>query len=210
MYSKVQYISQGSTANEQLNNIKMVLDADYKWIQLRFKNQSDEVLMPLAEKVKKLCDVYDATFIVNDHIEIAKSIDASGVHLGLTDSSVMNARTVLGNEKIIGGTANTLADVLQRIDEGCNYIGLGPFRFTKTKEKLSPVLGLEGYESILKSLNEVGKSIPLYAIGGIELHDVQTLMQTGLYGIAVSGLLTNNTIAFKELQQEVEANITLK
>ena len=191
-YSKVQYISQGHTAEEQLSNIKAVLDKGFDWIQLRFKNQTDTELRLVAEKVKALCDSYRATFIMNDHVEIAQTVDASGVHLGLSDTSIATARTILGNDKIIGGTANTIQDVLQRIDENCDYIGLGPFRFTSTKEKLSPILGLEGYRTILDALEKQHKIIPVYAIGGIQLEDVQSLMDIGLQGIAVSGLLTNN------------------
>jgi len=200
VYSKVQYISQGNTATEQLNNIQSVLDKGFDWIQLRFKNQPEEEIVRVAEKVKLLCDNYKATFIVNDHVDIAATVDASGVHLGLTDTSVADARAVLGFHKIIGGTANTITDVLQRIDESCDYIGLGPFRFTSTKEKLSPVLGLEGYQSIIDTLKEKGKTIPVYAIGGIKQDDIQSLMDIGLQGIAVSGLLThNNHLTYQSL-----------
>lgn len=206
MYSKIQYISQGATADEQLKNIHTVLDLGYTWVQLRFKNQPESIVAPLAEDVKKTCEPYNATFIVNDHVGIAKSSDAHGVHLGLKDDSVAEARAVLGSDKIIGGTANTAFDVLQRIEEGCNYIGLGPFRFTNTKEKLSPILGLDGYESILRLLQKDHTSIPIYAIGGVKTEDVQSLMQTGLYGIAVSGLLTHNVIPLDKFLSEITSN----
>ena len=206
MYSKIQYISQGTTADEQLKNIRIVLDLGYTWIQLRFKHQPELIVAQLAENVKKACAPYNATLIVNDHVGIAKSSDANGVHLGLKDVSIAEARTVLGSDKIIGGTANTASNVMQRIEEGCNYIGLGPFRFTNTKEKLSPILGLEGYASILRLLQKNNKSIPVYAIGGVKTEDVQSLMQTGLYGIAVSGLLTHNKIPITELLSELTSN----
>lgn len=200
MYKNIQYISQGNTAEEQVSNIQTVLDAGFKWVQLRFKNQEEKDLIRVAEKVKLLCDTYQATFIINDHVEIAKSVDASGVHLGLSDTSIAIARGVLGKEKIIGGTANTLQDVLQRIAENCDYIGLGPYRFTKTKEKLSPVLGPEGYAPILKALHERQKKVPIYAIGGIEQDDIEGLLKIGIHGIAVSGLLTNDIMRQQFLQ----------
>ena len=191
MFSRLQYISQGSTATAQLNNIQQALSAGCNWIQLRYKNATTEEVIVLAEKVKRLCTDHAATFIINDHPLIAKTVDADGVHLGLTDMTVQQARQIIGSNKIIGGTANTLEDVLQRVDEGCSYIGLGPLRFTTTKEKLSPVLGLRGYEEIIEALLLRGITIPIYAIGGIVLGDIQALMKTGVYGVAVSGIITN-------------------
>lgn len=190
MYSSIQYISQGATAAQQLANIQSVLDWGYDWIQLRWKQEPESSVMMLAEKVKLLCDRYQATLIINDHAAIAKAVDADGLHLGLGDMPVLQARELLGTDKIIGGTANTLADVLQRITESCNYIGLGPFRFTTTKAKLSPVLGMEGYLQIMKALADAGNTIPVYAVGGIQEADIADLLDTGLHGVAVSGMLT--------------------
>lgn len=191
MYSKLQYISQGDTAEKQLNNIHEALDAGCDWVQLRCKNELPEGIRRLAEKVKKLCTEYAATFIINDHPEIANQTDADGVHLGLDDMPIAEARTIVG-DKIVGGTANTLTHVLQRVEEGCNYIGLGPFRFTTTKEKLSPVLGLAGYENIMNELSKLGIEIPVFAIGGIVPEDIKSIIQTGVYGVAVSGVITHH------------------
>jgi thiamine-phosphate pyrophosphorylase len=192
MQIKLQYISQGKTSSEQLENIRQALDAGCKWIQLRFKYASEEDLIKTAEKAKDLCAKHEAVFIVNDRLELAKTVDADGVHLGLSDESPVIARALLGKEKIIGGTANTLDDVLQRVEEGCDYVGLGPFRFTTTKEKLSPVLGTEGYENIIGELKKRNVKIPVYAIGGIVPEDVTDLLYVGVHGIAVSGIITNH------------------
>lgn len=191
MYSKLQYISQGKTSKEHLLNIQSVLDAGCSWIQLRLKNVDPLEYESMANKVKEICSKYKATFIINDNVLIAKNCDSDGVHLGLNDMLVLEARKILGENKIIGGTANTLEDVLKRIDEQCNYIGLGPYKFTNTKTNLSPILGLKGYSEIISKLNTEQKQIPIYAIGGIELQDIEQLFQTGIHGIAVSGLLTN-------------------
>lgn len=190
MYSRLQYISQGTTATGQLNNIQQALSAGCNWIQLRFKNATTEEVTALAEQVKSLCTEHAATFIINDHPHIAKAVDADGVHLGLSDMSINEARQIVGSHKIIGGTANTLEDVLQRVKEGCSYVGLGPLRFTTTKEKLSPVLGFKGYEEIIESLIQHHITIPIYAIGGIVVEDIQAIIQTGVYGVAVSGIIT--------------------
>jgi thiamine-phosphate pyrophosphorylase len=192
MYSKIQYISQGLTAIEQFNNIQQALDAGCSWIQLRFKNADTQELIPLAENVQLLCKKYEATFILNDYPQLAKQLDTDGVHLGLQDTSITAARTLLGDQKIIGGTANTLADALQRVREGCNYIGLGPLRFTPTKEKLSPVIGIAGYQHILNELKKEEIETPVYAIGGVIPADVPDLAACGVYGIAVSGIITQH------------------
>jgi thiamine-phosphate pyrophosphorylase len=201
MFSKLQYISQGNTASEQLKNIQEVLDGGCTWIQLRFKKAEQTEFMKVAESVKKMLTAYKATLIINDHADIAKAVDADGVHLGLQDMPVIEAKKIIGEHKIIGGTANTFEHVIQRYNEGCHYVGVGPFRFTTTKEKLSPVLGLEGYNMLIKKLDAQGISLPIYAIGGIIPDDMEALMQTGIYGIAVSGTITNHQHKKQIVQQ---------
>ncbi|MBI1837298.1 MAG: thiamine phosphate synthase [Flavobacteriia bacterium] len=189
---KLQYISQGQTAEEHFLNCQQVLEAGGKWIQLRMKNFTEEVVEETALKVKELCKTFGAVFILNDNVQLAKKIDADGIHLGLTDTSIQKAKEILGKDKIFGGTANSLEDVIQRINEGCNYIGLGPFRFTTTKDKLSPILGLEGYKKLINQLNEEQRKTPIIAIGGIEVADISTILKTGISGIALSGILTHS------------------
>ncbi|MBK1895020.1 thiamine phosphate synthase [Chryseobacterium sp. YIM B02567] len=192
MKEKLQYISQGNTKEEQEFNIYNALDAGVKWVQVRWKNASESELVELCEKARILCNEYQAICIINDHIQIAKEIEADGVHLGLNDDSILKARQILGANKIIGGTANTLEHVLQRVQESCDYIGLGPLRFTETKEKLSPILGFEGYQQLIEDLKARLIDIPMiYAIGGVRLEDIELLQQIGIYGVAVSGQITS-------------------
>lgn len=193
MYNKIQYISQGNSIKEQLLNIEEVLDAGCEWLQLRYKNASKGESLQLALSVSKIIESYNCRFIINDHPEIAKEVDADGVHLGLNDMPVAIARAIIGEDKIIGGTANTLSDLLQRHTEQCDYIGLGPFRFTTTKENLSPILGLKGYNEIMSQLNEQQITTPVFAIGGIEQDDISEILKTGIYGVALSGLITHHT-----------------
>ncbi|CAD0002790.1 thiamine phosphate synthase [Flavobacterium salmonis] len=201
MFNKLQYISQGETAEKQLYNIHQALDAGCDWIQMRFKNQTPEKRFVLAEAVKVLCEEYLANFIVNDDVILAQKIGADGVHLGLTDMSIPGARAILGNRKIIGATANTFEDVLIQSKNGCDYIGLGPFQFTETKEKLSPILGAEGYVSILNKMKTQNILTPVYAIGGITLENIEILVKTGIHGIAVSGMITKSPEKQKLVQQ---------
>ncbi len=190
MLTKLQYISQGLTEQEQYDNIYAVLDAGCQWIQIRWKNQSEVNILKLSEKVKLLTDSYSATLIINDYPTIAKTVDAHGVHLGLTDMNVQQAKQLLHPNQWIGGTANSLQDVTKRINEQVTYIGLGPYKFTNTKDNLSPILGLVGYQNILQNIKN--KDIPIYAIGGIELSDVQDIVNTGIYGVAMASAITKS------------------
>ena len=121
------------------------------------------------------------------HVDLAKAIGADGVHLGHEDMPVTEARERLGEEFLIGGTANTFDDVVALCRAGVDYIGCGPFRFTTTKERLAPVLGLAGYAALMARMAEAGLRTPVVAIGGITRADVPALMETGVQGIAVSG-----------------------
>jgi thiamine-phosphate pyrophosphorylase len=202
---KLQYISQGFTIEDQELNIRKALDNGVKWIQVRWKNAPENEFIKLCEISKKLCSDNHTMCIINDHIQIAKLIGADGVHLGLNDESIEVARQILGENKIIGGTANTIGDVLQRINEECDYIGLGPLRFTSTKEKLSPILDFEGYEKIIQDLKERSIEIPkIFAIGGVVLEDIELLQQIGIYGVAVSGQITNQPSVINEFKTAMQ------
>jgi len=190
MIAKLHYISQENSEQTHLLAIKKALEAGCNWIQLRVKNQPEEKVLKYALEARALCDAFGAKLVVNDHPHVALKAKADGLHLGLQDTPVKEARAIVGDKMIIGGTANTFEHIKQRVAEGVDYIGLGPFRFTKTKEKLSPILGLNGYKAIMKQMQESGTDIPIIAIGGIELADITDIIQTGVYGVAVSGSIT--------------------
>jgi thiamine-phosphate pyrophosphorylase len=153
------------------------------------KEASDVVFRETALAAKAICEARGSVLIINDRVEVAAAIDAHGVHLGQEDMPVSEARRLLGEGKIIGGTANTLEDVRGHYLAGADYVGLGPYRYTKTKKNLSPILGLEGYRRIMGRLEEEGMAVPVIGIGGIGVEDVLPLLGTGLFGIAFSGML---------------------
>lgn len=163
-----------------------------KWVQLRLKKYSEKEIREAALEVKNITDRYKVTFILNDYLHIVKELNLDGVHLGKNDFSVLSAREQLGENKIIGATANSYMDIVNAYNQGASYIGLGPFQFTTTKENLSPVLGIEGYKNILSELKTNGISLPVYAIGGIQIKDIHPLMETGVSGIAVSSLISKS------------------
>ena len=122
---------------------------------------------------------------------MVNDLKVSGVHLGKEDMNPMEARELLGPNAIIGVTANTAEDILAFKGKDVDYVGLGPFRYTTTKEKLAPVIGIDGYKEIVKQVRDAGIELPIVAVGGITLEDVPALMETGVNGIAVSGAIIN-------------------
>ncbi len=196
----LQYISQGKTPDEHLRHIKNVCEAGCGWVQLRLKNTDMATYLNTAIQCRNICDQYEAIMIVNDNVGIAKAAMADGVHLGLGDMNLKEARKILGDNFIIGGTANTLEDCIRHIEDEVDYIGLGPFKYTETKRKLSPILGLEGYRNILSEEEIQNSEIPLVAIGGIVESDIEELIKVGLSGIAVSGMLTDQ----QDLKEKIQ------
>ncbi|QIP14603.1 thiamine phosphate synthase [Spirosoma aureum] len=180
------------------------------WIQLRLKNQPYQAWKAVALETLAVCRQYNARLIINDNPELAGEIGADGVHLGADDMPVPKARALLGDGFIIGGTANTLETLLDLDQTGVDYVGLGPFRFTLTKEKLSPILGLAGYQQILSSLQQRGVSVPVVAIGGITSADVLTLLSVGFSGVAVSSAISQSADPAAETRLFIQtlANLT--
>lgn len=197
----IQFISHFTDKIGYLDSIRLALAGGCRWVQLRVKNATIDELRPMALEAQRMCREAGATFIIDDQIALVKEICADGVHLGKNDMPVAEARKILGPDFIIGGTANTFEDVKMHYESGANYIGCGPFRFTTTKEKLSPVLGLEGYRSIVEKMREEGVNLPIVAIGGITADDIPAIMQTGVTGIALSGTVLRAEDPVREMQQ---------
>ena len=185
----IQFISHYTDRYSYLDGIHLVLEGGIRWVQLRMKEASADDFRRIGKEVRKLCDNYGAKFIIDDHVELVRELGADGVHLGKNDMPIAEARRILGDDAIIGGTANTFQDVEMHYSASADYIGCGPFRFTTTKKGLSPILGLEGYQNIIRQVREAGISIPIIAIGGITSDDIPALMQTGIAGIALSGAI---------------------
>ena len=183
-----------NTADKKLllQKTHAAIDNGVKWIQVRIKNIEEKRLYEIAQEIKEVADKNQVKITINDNPFVAAQIYAYGVHVGLQDMPVSEVKSIAGKDKVIGGTANTIDHILYQIKQGADYIGLGPFRFTTTKTRLSPVLGLEGYKNIMQKLHLMKKNIPVFAIGGIQPEDVVNLLKTGVYGVAVSSAVSNN------------------
>lgn len=198
---KLQYITAPKKDVSLCEQIEAVCRGGVRWIQLRIKNAPFAEILEEGRLAKEICHRYNALFIINDYVEIARQLDADGVHLGLEDMDPREARKILGSDKIIGATCNTWEDIQLRHLQQVDYIGLGPFTYTTTKEKLSPVLGWEGYRKLLESMRKNNLSLPVFAIGGITENDIPPLMQTGIQGVALSGLIKNSEDLYSKTQE---------
>ena len=181
--------TQQTETSTDYEEAKRFLEGGGSWVQLRQKEGLDR---EMAHRLAELCRQKNGVLCVDDNVDIALEIGADAVHLGKNDMPVDEAWKVVRKahrEKdfLIGATTNTFEDIRQAARSGASYIGLGPFRFTQTKKRLSPILGLEGYRRIISQCEEAGIHLPIYAIGGIELEDIPDLMKAGVHGIAISG-----------------------
>lgn len=201
----IQFITHSNERYDHVEGAKLALQGGCRWIQLRMKDAMEIDFLRAAKKIRRLCDEYHATFILDDHVEWVGFTGADGVHLGKNDMPVDEARKMLGRNRIIGGTANTFEDVERLSRQGADYIGCGPFRFTTTKKNLSPVLGLEGYRSITAQMKAHDIQLPIVAIGGILHQDIPAIMQTGVTGIAVSGAILNAENPVEEMRLFISA-----
>ena len=193
----IQFITHETETVDYVEGARMALEGGCRWIQLRMKDASDDEVRKAAAEIQPMCKAHDAIFLLDDRVELAKELKADGVHLGKNDMPVDEARRVLGEEFIIGGTANTFDDIERLARQGADYIGCGPFRFTTTKKNLAPVIGIEGYRDIIEKMKAAGIDLPVVAIGGITADDIDDILATGVRGIAVSGtvLRAENPVA---------------
>ena len=194
MISKLQYITQENTPGKTLIDLtEAALKGGVDWVQLRMKTAPYEEFLETAKVIRHLTNEYGAKLIINDNLHITSEVGADGVHLGMNDAAVHDARLQLGVDKIIGGTCNTFEDIILRTCENVDYIGLGPLRFTATKKQLSPILGFEGFKDIFKKLHGRNITTPIIGIGGIEPDDIFELLEIGFHGVAVAGFINRES-----------------
>jgi len=202
---KLHYISQGNSPKEHLENIQKACSAGSELVQLHLKNVSEKKYLKIATTAREITSHFQTRLIINEHFKIAKDIKADGVHLGKTDSCPTIARKHLYTWQIIGGTANTLQDCETLISKDVDYIRLGPFRVTTTKDNLNPVLGLNGYTAIIEALKT---ETPIIGVGGITTAAITDILETGVSGIAVSGEITRNFNLIRTFNELLDAPST--
>ncbi len=166
-------------------------------IQFRDKSMSSIELVETAEKIAALCRKHNVLFLINDRVDVTMIVSNSGgVHLGKEDISIKDARKLLGSRKIIGGTAHSLKEAVQREKEGADYIGYGHIYATGSKFKPDKPKGTAELRKILKKVN-----IPVLAIGGIGLGNIEEVIQTGVHGAAVIGSVLKSKDPIKAVRE---------
>jgi len=186
----VQFITPDKPSDYHVTYVEKACWGGVRWVQLRVKGRDFKEWCALAHEVKGVCRNYGAVFIVNDSAEVAAAVDADGVHVGENDTPPKKAREIVGPNKIIGATANTVETALRHVEAGVDYIGVGPYRFTETKTNLSPVLGSEGVRDICTGLRARGMVTPVIVVGGVLPADIPAIRAAGAHGVAVSGAIS--------------------
>ncbi len=149
------------------------------FIQLREKSLDEENFLLEAKEIQKLCKKYNVPFVINDNVKIANEIGADGVHVGQSDMEALNVREILGDDKIIGVSAQTVEQAILAEKHGADYLGVGAVFSTNSKDDADDVT----HDELQKICEAV--SIPVIAIGGISKENVLLLSGRGLAGIAV-------------------------
>ena len=167
-------------------DIENLLIEGVKIIQYRFKGSDDFNNLKKAKIIRKLCKKHGAIFIVNDRLDIALASEADGVHLGQNDLDLISARKILGYSKIIGISANNEQDIKQAIQNGCDYLGIGPVFKTNTKKNKKP-LGIDNIKKLTKDIK-----IPWYAIGGIKNENIPKLKSNNINKVAIVSDIMND------------------
>lgn len=149
------------------------------FVQLREKNADEKEFLELAYKVQAVCRKYNVPFIINDNVELAKKVNADGVHVGQSDMNANDVRSIIGNDKILGVSAQTVEQALLAQKQGADYLGVGAVFATNSKDDADYV----PYETLKEICSAV--KIPVVAIGGISLNNMSELKGSGIAGISV-------------------------
>lgn len=167
----------------------LVLRAGIKWIQYREKNKPRRDIYNEAVLLRKLTAEFKASFIVNDHADIALAVNADGVHLGQEDLPLKEARKILGKTKIIGISTHSIEQAIEAEAGGADYVGFGPVFHTKTKDAGKPK-GIQMLKAVKKHMK-----IPVIAIGGITSENLQSVFDSGADAVAVASAILSGNIS---------------
>ncbi len=202
--SKFHYLTQDLPNRSHLEQVNIACETGANWIQYRCLSKTDEELVNEINDIAAVCDDWGATLILTNHYHLLDRVDAQGVHIEDFDADFEAIRLSIGDDKTLGASATNIA-ALQAVQQSgvVDYCGYGPFAHTDTKPNNKPLLGFEGYRELQKQ-PEI--DIPVIAVGGIQLNDVEPLLETGVYGLAVSAavnLATDSGAALKAFYQKI-------
>lgn len=182
-------------------DVKKAIEGGATFVQLREKNLSEEEFLEEAKELKKLCEIKEVPFVINDNVEVAIKSNADGIHIGQSDMEAGEVREKIGKDKILGVSAQTVEQAILAEKKGADYIGVGAVFSTNSKDDADYV----SYD-VLKDICDA-TNIPVIAIGGIDKNNVKKLKNSGICGIAViSAIFGQKDIlkATNELKREVK------
>ena len=186
---KLQYITHDLPNLTHVEQVQLACEAGAKWIQYRCLSKADDELLKDINAIAEICDDWGTTLIVTNHIHLNGKADIQGFHIEDMDADFIALRKLVGDDITLGGSSNTVENLVKLANESADYAGFGPFSLTETKPNDFPLLGIEGYKKGIDQLRELNIELPVLAVGGIKIYDVEPLIQTGVYGIAVSGAI---------------------
>ncbi len=149
-------------------------------VQLRAKNVDGRELLAVAKEMQKIAEEYCKFFIVDDRVDVAVLAGADGVHIGQSDIPVAEARRICGDDMIIGVSVSTVEEAVKAVEDGADYLGIGPIFSTKTKADAGDALGLDAIYDIRKAVD-----VPVVGIGGINKGNLLDVLHAGADGVAV-------------------------
>jgi len=169
-----------TAGRDLLRVLEQALDGGVRAVQLREKDLSGKELFELAEKIRRLCERYNAALLINDRIDVALAVDAAGVELTGVSLPADVARRLLGPEKLLGASTHSLEEARRAQAQGADFILFGPVYFTPSKAAFGAPQGLGALKKILENT-----SLPVYAIGGIKAEHIAELRGLGVRGVAL-------------------------
>ncbi|MES2807354.1 MAG: thiamine phosphate synthase [Bacteroidota bacterium] len=181
--SKFHYLTQDLPDRSHTQQVQTACEAGANWVQYRCLTKTDEELIEEINHVATICDDWGATLIISNHYHLLDKVDVQGVHIEDMDADLAAIRAQIGQDKTLGASATNIKRLLSvQALSVVDYCGYGPFAHTTTKLNDKPLLGFEGYDLLQRHQLQ----LPVLAVGGIKINDVEPLMKTGIYGVAVS------------------------
>ncbi|TAG99911.1 MAG: thiamine phosphate synthase [Sphingobacteriales bacterium] len=203
---KFHYLTQDLPNFSHLQQATMACNAGANWIQYRCFSKTDEQMLEELHQIAQVCDDWGTTLIITQHYHLIKKADIQGVHIEDMDADLTIIRNKIGDDKTLGASANTLQQIINHHKNTADYVGCGPFAHSNTKPNNETHWGIQGYTNAVAQLHQLNITVPLIAVGGINLNNVEILLQTGIYGVAVSEAVNkaiNPQQTFKDIYQSI-------
>lgn len=186
---KLHFITHDLQQSSHIEQVQVACEAGAKWIQYRCLSKADDELLADINLIAEICDDWGATLIVTNHIHLKGKADIQGFHIEDMNADFIALRKQIGEEFTLGGSANTVEQLLKLASDGADYAGFGPFNISSTKPNDYPLVKVDEYAKAITKLKSANINLPVLAVGGITLADLPGLMATGIFGIAASSAI---------------------